>query len=328
MKNEYILGIDGGGTKTKFIVSNTNGEIVLEFTMPTIHYLQVGLNGLFRTLEAGLHKITNSLNINQNQIIGVFCGTPGYGDIIKDSIKIENIIRDVFRNSAVTIGNDTLNAHAGALALKPGICVIAGTGSIGIGINEKEEQFISGGWHQAFSGDEGSAHWIAEKYIQEFTMQSDGRSKKTKLFEFMTEKHNFNHPSEALNKFIVEWNYDRTKIASLSKDVYQLAQMNDPAAIKIFNEAAYEISRIYLAIYSNLKFKNHPVQASYVGGVFNSGEFILKPLNEYMNNLDIAFHSPIFHPEIGSLLLGFKAANLKISSKVIENIKIAPNKII
>lgn len=328
MTNEYILGIDGGGTKTKFIISNINGEIALEFTMPTIHYLQVGLKGLSETLEAGLHKITNSLNINQNQIIGVFCGTPGYGDIVKDSTKIDNIIKEVFKNSSVTIGNDTLNAHAGSLALKPGICVIAGTGSIGIGINEKDEQFISGGWHQAFSGDEGSAHWIAEKYIQEFTMQSDGRSEKTKLYEFMIDKHNFKHPSEALNKFIVEWNYDRTKIASLSKDVYQLAKMNDPASIRIFNEAAYEISRIYSAIYSNLKFKNYPVQASYVGGVFNSGEFILEPLNKYMKNLDIVFHSPIFSPEIGSLLLGFKAANLDISNEVIENIKIKSDKTI
>lgn len=317
---KYILGIDGGGTKTKYILSDDKGHIISEHTGPTIHYLQVGLGGLKDNLIEGISTLIQPHGIDEKDIIGAFVGTPGYGDISEDTKILQDTIKEALKDIPHTIGNDTDNAHAGSLGLNPGIVVIAGTGSIGLGINEKDEHLISGGWHQSFGGDEGSAHWIAEKYIQEFTKQSDLRKPKTQLYTYMKDKHQFKDDSYALKKFVVDWDYDRTKIASLSVDVYELAKLNDVAALEIFDQAAYEISSIYRAIFNHLTFDHYPVKLSYVGGVFKSDSYIFDPLHKYLKDLNVEIIKPKLTPDLGSVLLGFKIANIEVTDSILNNL--------
>ena len=67
---KYYLGVDGGGTKTKFIVcrrsdseSATNGpafddvELVGEYTSTCCHYLQIGFDGVEELIREGVHEV-------------------------------------------------------------------------------------------------------------------------------------------------------------------------------------------------------------------------------------------------------------------------------
>lgn len=314
-----FLGIDSGGTKTKFILINEKAETISESTQFASHYLQVGLDGLKDVMRKGLDDCLTQANAQKEDIKHCFASVAGFGDIEKDNVVIEDVMQSVFTPIPITIGNDIENAYAGALALKPGIVVIAGTGSIGLGIDEFGNSTRCGGWHHAFGGDEGSAFWIGCKLIQTFTLQSDGRQPKTLLYSYLKEKYHFDNDSDILQMTIVDWGFDRTKVASLAQDLYTLASQNDPSAISIYDQAAFELSRIIIAIKETLKFEN-TVSASYQGGVFRSGDFVIEPLKKYLESYSIQLIPPITSPDMGSALLALRYGGIELTPLVLTNL--------
>ena len=78
---------------------------------------------------------------------------------------------------------------------------------------------------------------------------------------------------------INEWKGERDKIASMSKDAYELAEQGDSAAAGIFKSAARELAKIVKGVYRNGNF-DIPVYVSYSGGVFKAMKYIKETLEE------------------------------------------------
>lgn len=317
----YYLGIDGGGTKTKFMLCDVKGKIITSVEESTCHYLQVGLSGLTNVLKQGLENICKKTNINKEEIVSAYAGMPGYGDIKGDMNKIKSAVKEALGNISFSIGNDGENALAGALACKDGINIVAGTGSIGFGHNSKTNTTIKcGGWHHGLGSDEGSAFWIAQRLLCEFTRQSDGRDEKTKLYEKVRHHLNLDDDGEIINIVVTEWNIDRTKVAGLSRLIDELFDENDPYAIKIINAAAKELSEIIIALYNNLGFTNQVI-VSYTGGVFNMGSKIINALGNNLPKDKMILKEPTLGPDKGSLLLALQNGNVEITDEIVNNLK-------
>lgn len=316
------LGVDGGGTKTKFLMCDETGAYLASSIQPTCHYLQCGLDGVTKVMKDGLQDCLNQANLQVMDITHAFVACAGYGDIEPDNPKIEAAVKKAFSAFPYVIGNDTENALAGSLAGQPGINVIAGTGSIGLGKNEEGAMMRSGGWHHFFGGDEGSAYWIACKLILHFTRQSDGREPRTALYTYIKDYYKFTYDSDILTLTIDTYQYDRTKIAAMSQRVFELANMRDPIALQIFDEAAKELSDMIISIYHGLSFTSSSIPISYSGGVFKSGDFILQPLQNYVSILpSFTLHAPLLSPDAGSVLLAMKQDGCIINNDIIANLK-------
>ena len=277
----YFIGIDGGGTKTKFILANQFGEIFKTIIKPTTHYLQCGIENVGKILNEGVNEVIDGIT-TINNLAHIYAAVPGYHDIKKDDVKIESSIYKYFSKELITLGNDTENALAGSLAGSIGINIISGTGSIGYGIDDKGQSYRCGGWNHLFGGDEGSAYWIASKLILEFTRQSDGRDSKTPLYQEVKKYFDLEDDYDIITKTVVELGYNRTEIAKIASLNFKLALKNDKHALRIYQEAAKELADIIIAIINNLDFKEK-INISYSGGVFKSKNFIIKPLQKYLN---------------------------------------------
>lgn len=316
---KYVMGIDGGGTKTTYTIADLFGNIVYSNTEGTFHYLQIGLEGLKTELKKCVKTSLEQSDITTESIEAIFVGCPGYGDITKDTPLIDKAIHEALIDFNVQVGNDTDNALEGALAGQPGINIIAGTGSIGLGIDSHMSRYKAGGWSHYFGGDEGSAYWIASKLALAFTQQADNRTPRTLLYNYIMETLGFDDSSGILTLLLNDYSLDRDKVASLSVHASTLASMGDPIALKIFEEAAFELSKVYISIYENLNF-DLPVKASYTGGVFKSGNIILDPLRKYLKDYSIELNPPIYEPDIGSILAALKYANVKLNSEILNNL--------
>lgn len=312
---KFYIGIDGGGTKTSFILADEKGFVISKVVTGTTHYMQVGLDGLENIIREGVSNLLDKTNISLDNVSSVFVATGGFGAIKDDEKDIIKAIRNVFKNNLLKVGNDMENAHSASLSGECGINVIAGTGSIGLGINEANESYSTGGWGPSFGGDEGSAYWIACKLLLEFSKEADNRSEKTEIYDYFINTYKLSNPFD-----ILKYTNDRTKIASFAKDCYNLAKLGNTKAINIYKLATKELALIYKTIYNNLNF-NGTVKASYTGGVFNAIEYTHNFLLEELKDTNINLVKPRFTTDIGSLLLAYKNDNIIITNEILNNLE-------
>ncbi|MDD4200457.1 MAG: BadF/BadG/BcrA/BcrD ATPase family protein [Eubacteriales bacterium] len=333
---KYYLGVDGGGTKTSFTLCDENLNVINEFTGPGCHYLQCGYEGLRAIMAEGLIEVTYGAYdihgaINPEDIAFAFVGCAGYGDVATDTPLIGDAIRRGLQNLPLALGNDCENALAGALGDRPGINIIAGTGSVGCGKNERGDYVRCGGWHYALGGDEGSGYWISWRLIQEFQRQSDGRDVRTLLYDEVRRILDLDTDDAIVTRVVEEWKLDRTRIAGLAPMVSELAKAGDPHAQEILHDAAAQLAEFALAIYKRLGFDQAsgsisdsaakgdlakddsvstycslPVPCSGTGGVFKMGEFITGPFSRILAANGMEYVEPLAEPDIGAVILAIK----------------------
>ncbi len=305
---DYFLGIDGGGTKTKFLLCDADGRAVGGCTLPASHFRQCGVDGTAAVLERGLRLCCEQAGVAKSGIAGVFTGLAGYGDSTGGAGEaLANRIARIFSGMRWALGNDSENALSGALPARPGICVISGTGSIGIGKDASGGVACCGGWKYGLFGDEGSGYWIAWKLLYEFMRQSDGRAPRTGLYEALRRDLHLRQDTDVVRLVTEEWQSDRTRIAQLAGLAAAYAAGGDEAAQGILTAAAEELSGIALALSARLE-GGGALPVSYAGGVFAAGESILVPMREALEARGLRLHAPELPPDCGAVLLAMEAA--------------------
>ena len=304
----YFIGIDGGGTKTKFTMCREDGTILNSYISSTCHYLQCGLDGMTEVLFSGLRALDPERSID---IAGIFLGCAGYGDIVQDEPAVKNAaekaVERFYGKERVPffIGNDCENALAGALGGEYGINVIAGTGSLGCGINENGEVLRCGGWHHSIGSDEGSGYWIGWNMLKEFMRQCDGRDPKTLLYQGVKDALSLKTDDEIISLVVKEWNMDRTKIASLAPLSAELSSKGDPFSKKILEDGAHELFEIAYALKRRLGFEDG-VRVSGTGGIFKIEEYVTKPFSALLRKHGMEYVPPMYEPDIGAVILAIK----------------------
>lgn len=306
-----FLGIDGGGTKTKFTLCDQEGKILAVNLQPTSHYLQIGLEGVTKVLRDGTRLVCEAAGAKPADIVFAFIGCPGFGDTESATPAILNAVAQAMEDIPHAVGNDCENSLAGSLAGACGISLIAGTGSMGSGRNESGTFLRCGGWHHAIGSDEGSGFWISYQLLKEFTRQSDGRDEKTPLYQSVKDALEITVDGDVITRAVDEWNMDRTKVASLSRIITDLLQAEDPHATRIVVEAAHNLAEIAESLYRQLHFSGR-IPVSYTGGIFNLGDHILSPLRGMLADRSMELCPPIYPPDIGSLILAFQYSGTPI----------------
>lgn len=295
----FYIGIDGGGTKTKFTLINERNEIIFTIEKGTCHYNQIGFDGTEKILSEGLKDIIESTNLNISDIKGVCLGLAGYGKVKSDADKLSIVVKKVFGNTPYKLLNDVQIAHAAALALEDGVVIISGTGSIGYSVNDAKTRRV-GGWGYSI-GDEGSAYWIGKKTIEEFSKQADGRREKTKIYYILKEELNLEDSYQLINYIYNHIKSDRGEIAKLAQICTKAATDGDKVAIDILEEAGKELAMLINALADDFP-RDRKVKASYVGGVFKCGNLIIDPIRKNLNE-NIEFVHPKYTPDVGACIL-------------------------
>ena len=74
------LGVDGGGTKTRFALIDAAGTLLAQTQLGTAYHPQVGLDGVRRILEEGIATVLAPLQRGREDIAQAFFGLPAYGE--------------------------------------------------------------------------------------------------------------------------------------------------------------------------------------------------------------------------------------------------------
>ncbi|UKO96554.1 N-acetylglucosamine kinase [Nostoc sp. UHCC 0870] len=249
----YVLGIDGGGSKTVCIVMDDRHKIIGRGQAGAANYQSIGKAAALKSIEAAIYQAANeALKLTNSVTITSLClGLAGVAraediKIVKDIVKeLKNnqslpIIWDL-QPSNIVICNDALIALVGGIGHAVGIVVAVGTGSIVFGRNSQGETKRVGGWGYIL-GDEGSAYQIAVAGMQAALKAYDGREKHTRLVEDFTQ-----HLSLASIEDLIEVIYRRgwgvKEIAALAPIVDLAAASGDEVANHLIDDAVQELAK-------------------------------------------------------------------------------------
>ena len=322
-RKRYYMGIDGGGTKTKFVLADKEGSIFASHTGGPCHYLQVGLDALTQLMDEGTESLIAAANeclgagseekICRDNIAAACAGLAGYGDVASDSELIKEAVAKGLGSIPFRVVNDCEIALAGALEGTEGICIIAGTGAIAYGRSDENGTMRCGGWNHVLGSDEGSGYWLGWSMLREFGRQSDGRDEKTLLYEKMKEILGIDADDEMVKRVVEDWGLDRTKIASLAPAAGELYDAGDPFAIDLIQRGAAELADLAVSLYQRLGFskeKNGIVPVSGAGSIFKLGTKLMDPLTEILGANGMKWRESAGTPEEGAVLLAMRADTL------------------
>jgi glucosamine kinase len=151
------LGIDGGGSKTAFLlVDDYYNELNHLETGPS-NWLSVGADTARTSIREGIAQLTEMPDV----VCAGFAGAARP----ESAAFYREVLSSLLPGATIIIESDAFVASIGAIGVDPGILLIAGTGSIVIGRDGNRSIFRVGGWGPHF-GDEGSGFWIGREAIR------------------------------------------------------------------------------------------------------------------------------------------------------------------
>lgn len=300
---EYILSMDGGGTKTAWLLSTITGDIVAQYLCGGCSHTQLGIPGVMKHLSDGISHLLQQVQGTPSQIRFAAFGIPCYGEYPSADTKIRTFLDSKFPACTPVVCNDVELGFAGSLCLSCGIHLVAGTGAIAYGRDFHGHSSRSNGWHPVFS-DEGSGYWLGMKTLSLYAKQCDGRIQRSALYDIIRRSLHIMSSEDLIHYFDTVLAGKRDQIAHLQLYLHEAALAGDQSAVQLYQHAAYELYLSVKGVYHTLDFSGSAeTLVSYSGGIFQNGSLILDPLRQELSQLSAVLIPPRLSPVYGGLLL-------------------------
>ncbi|MGE5578639.1 MAG: N-acetylglucosamine kinase [Bacillota bacterium] len=274
-----VIGIDGGASSTRAGLMDRELSILAQgFGGPADHFSGAGgKERLTGSLSDAVSPLLNALARDPLLKLEAVClGLTGVSIPGKKQAALD-ALGDLFPGVPVFVISDTVTAWAGAHGGKDGVVVIGGTGSVAYGRSGSSET-LKGGFGYLL-GDEGGGFRIAVSAISAALRDADGTGPATSLTGVVRGFFGVSNLRQVPGKVYAE-GISVDRIAALCPLVVAEADRGDHEAMRILDEAGSDLGRLAVAALKALGCGVDSV--SHAGGVFKSGEAILKPFRDHI----------------------------------------------
>ena len=299
----YFLGIDGGGTKTEFVVCDAEGKIFMQFTKKGCNPNDITYENMIALLKEGIHEARREFP----SITNAFCGISGvmmgnhraraYADL---KAEFPSLNLSIESDSHCLFGMDD----------QAEIAMISGTGSA-VFVKKGESIQLLGGWGYLFDRA-GSAYDMGRDAVILSLTEENEQREPSLVHKLLLEQLEIRTVSEAITLLYRE---GKSKIASLSVVVMQAYRMGDMSAQRIVLKTAERLAELL-----NLAVDKYGASPFAVasGGVIEHNRDILLPLIKKYTNVCICI--PDLPPVFGACRKAVKLSG-KVGESFYENFK-------
>ncbi len=263
---EYIIGVDGGGSKTDGLCADMSGHVLTRattgptsLTATSLGLASMNLVETFRQLTAGL---TGELYFPK-----VVIGIAGL-DTPEEKQRAEDVFRDVLQGyhiGTLTIVNDIHLVLAAGSKQGNVIALISGTGSQCYGKGMDGRSARTGGMDFLLT-DQGSGYEIGRRVLRAAVCSFDGRSIPSSL-EQMVLKHFEVEDFNDLKAKVYFPILNKAQVAELAKVCVDAHQQGDKVATQILDDMALDLLNMAEAVIRRLEFTNEAAEVICSGGI-------------------------------------------------------------
>jgi N-acetylglucosamine kinase-like BadF-type ATPase len=296
----YLLAIDGGGSKTTFCLYDIDAAKTSFYNFGSTNYKITFAQSERNIILKGIRHIFDEADITANQILGLVMGMSGCDAPADYDHYLSIAIESDVAKERIRVFNDSELAFY-SKGLPPGLCMIAGTGSVATGIDVNGNKVRIGGWGSPIS-DEGSGGWIGIQVLKDLIRYCDGYGKYEDVFEKLRKlfkAENFEELPKKLSQVSM------SEIAGAAKPTMDLADSGNHYCIKLVNEAAFHAAEIAAAVYTKLNFNNEPkIDIVMAGSLYNSPTFngaFRKNCIDLTQKENVIFYDNVDKPVLGGI---------------------------
>lgn len=298
--SKYIIGIDGGGTKTLGVLYHHNGqEIKRHIAGPS----NLGLDKK-KAIENIIEVIDALINPENEFVIQL--GVAGYGTL-KNKEELPKQLQQKY-NAETYITNDVeIALHSVKKnSTKCVILVLGGTGSAIMYHNLVETKIMGGFGH--LIGDEGSGYHLAISALKHIINQFEESQEITELTNAIMNQLNITDYHEIKT---ILYNSTKAEVAQLSKFLSTYAVNGNQEAIDLFIEEGKHIARQIMNAYNKM-ITCHDVVIAFRGGFLQYAPFVKETVIKELNEQKISYlvESRIEEPVLGAYYLGLQNSKL------------------
>jgi glucosamine kinase len=308
-QTHYLMGIDGGATKTL--------AAVLDLETRALHLAHggpsnedaVGAKSAVETLLGVAEQAIEHAGIARDDLCAAVLAVAG-----TDTDAIARQVRAA-RSEEWIVVNDVVGAWATATGAQPGIGAISGTGSnvFGVGRAHSPEDWIgqpwrAGGWGHLL-GDEGSGYWLGVQSIKAALRHREASGPATALSDAIVEFFSASSV-EALAARVYAKPMTKGEIAAFATETGRLAAQGDAVARGLYARGARELAEQIAAVIGQTGLTgDFPV--GLIGSAFKAGAVFVEPLTAAVHERAPEARVSVVEmaPVGGSLLLAARACD-------------------
>jgi N-acetylmuramic acid 6-phosphate etherase len=253
MQERLILGIEGGGTKTDWVLVQYQGnsaDVVDQGKLPPTNFRLV--------TEAQLIEIFRLMpsNVTRAGIFLAGCITA------EDRAKLRNLGAQVWPDADIMVGSDRDSGFAAAFQNEDGIIVISGTGSAVTG--RKNGQVENAGGRGHLLGDRGGGYVICMEGLRLVLRTYDLEHRITPLGSELLRALMLNRMED-----LIAWTQsaDKMAISKLLPAMFYAAKAGDSEMLEIIKVGAASLAEYTRSVANWLNFDSPPIRL--IGGVFH-----------------------------------------------------------
>ncbi len=273
---KYVLGVDGGGTKTVGVLADRRGTEVARRVSGASNPNVVGLDVSGAVLVEIVTGCCADAGCTTTDIGGAVFGLAGAGSAANRQHLLDALHRNFTAAFPAHIDTDARIALEGAFTGAPGIAVIAGTGSVIVGKSPREEYFLIGGWGRTL-GDDGSGYFVGIEAARAFARILDGLLESPLMTKAFSEKLGWTSRAHLIAAVYTE----RLEPSTLAPLVLDLAVQNDQAARDILRRGALALSEQIL--FARTRFTTPTVRVATIGGLIDKPTIYREILTEVLD---------------------------------------------
>ncbi len=229
----YLLGIDGGGTKTEFLLTDLAGKPVRRVILGASNPVDIGIENTKAVLLEGIRQVCETVDHRE---ISVYAGLAG-GITGNNRETIGQYLHSL-SFGAVASGSDVDTALELCLQGGDGISLIMGTGVVAFAMEKGNKHRIAGWGYLLDKG--GSGYNLGADALDSALRHIDGRGGSPLLLQLIEEK---------LQKPLAEsiahiYRSGKAGISSYAPLVFEAYSQNDPEAKRILRRNVQEVCQI------------------------------------------------------------------------------------